>query len=334
MYQRIAFICLLLLSSEVYPQYFVSWSPDGTQLAFNNVDGIYIVSRDGSGLRKLAADVSSKPSWLPDGRVIFRGEGGIYSIYPDGSQWTLSFEGATSVSPDGNRLLFGRSSGELTSVLEMSNADGSGRRVELYTFYDTDRTIPVKGELFVWAPDSGKFAFRIAHGQGITVPVMLTVLPNYDIVTRNNSGDNFSWAPDSKRIAFDKEEDEETGRRSIYVVDIDTKKEGLLVEDAGGPVWSPDGRYIAFSRRDSASVWDIYVLDMETNTQIRLTADSDPEYNLVWSPDSVSIAYMSDFRQGDGNIGLRVRVIDVEGGRHITPVERSSWGEVKSQFYK
>lgn len=329
---RMIFVCLLLLSSKVYPQHFISWSPDGTQLAFNNVDGIYIMNRDGSDLRKLAADVSERPSWLPDGRVIFRGERGIYSINPDGSQWVLAFEGAISVSPDGKRQLFIRSSGENTAVLEVDNADGSGR-VELYTFYDTDRLL--SHYPYVWSPDSEKIAFRIAHGQGTHSPIFLTVLlptsHSLGIVTGNSSGDYFSWAPNSKRIAFDTREGDE-GRSSVYVVDIDTKEERLLIENAYSPVWSPNGKYIAFSRRDNTLVWDIYVLDMESNTQIRLTADPGPEYGLTWSPDSASLAYMSDFIRG--NIGLRAHVIDVKGEHHVTAVEGLSWGEIKSQFHK
>lgn len=326
MYQKILFICLVFLSSEVYPQYYVSWSLDGTQLAFNNDDGIYVADRDGSSLRRLT-DVSSPPSWLPDGRVIFSGEGGIYSIYPDGSQRTFSFKDAISVSPDGQKVLFQRSTGEFTYVLEVGNSDGSGEKSVLFGKSDTDNIF----SSFVWSPDSNKMAFRIAHSQGYSSPIFLTLLPGNDGLTTNDTGYGFSWAPDSKRIAFENVE-------GISAIDIDTRKEELLVEDAAAPFWSPDGRYIAFSRRDSASHWGIYTKNLESNTQKRLTTDLHQAFSPTWSPDGALIAYMTDLSGGIGGIpvhvGIQVHVIDIEGGHHITAVEGRSWGEIKSQVHK
>ncbi|MGH7510587.1 MAG: BamA/TamA family outer membrane protein [Gemmatimonadales bacterium] len=53
-----------------------SWSPDGQQLVFTGYDGglsdLFVVSRDGSGLRRLTEDkyADLHPVWSPDGRTI------------------------------------------------------------------------------------------------------------------------------------------------------------------------------------------------------------------------------------------------------------------------
>src|ERR671918_2382807 len=53
-----------------------SWSPDGQQLVFTGYDGglsdLFVVSRDGSGLRRLTQDkyADLHPVWSPDGRTI------------------------------------------------------------------------------------------------------------------------------------------------------------------------------------------------------------------------------------------------------------------------
>ncbi|HEV8454866.1 MAG TPA: hypothetical protein VGQ24_08240, partial [Gemmatimonadales bacterium] len=53
-----------------------AWSPDGQQLVFTGYDGglsdLFIVSRDGSGLRRLTEDkyADLHPVWSPDGRTI------------------------------------------------------------------------------------------------------------------------------------------------------------------------------------------------------------------------------------------------------------------------
>lgn len=191
-----AFVLMMLLSSTAYPQYYISWSPDGTQLVFSNVDGSYLMSSDGSLVRKMKIDVSSSPSWLPDGRIVFRGEGGLYSVDPDGDHLE-PFSKGFSVSPSGKRALFFEN-----SLLKIANLDDQ-KVTELFTYYDTDRLL----SSYVWSPDSAKIAFQIAHGQGISTTVLLTVLP-YNGTVAENSG-SFSWSPDSKEIAFDKISDEE-----------------------------------------------------------------------------------------------------------------------------
>src|SRR5882762_90084 len=53
-----------------------SWSPDGRQLVFTGFDGglgdLYIINRDGTGLRRLTADkyADLHPAWSPDGKTI------------------------------------------------------------------------------------------------------------------------------------------------------------------------------------------------------------------------------------------------------------------------
>lgn len=41
-----------------------SWSPDGEQIAFGRADGVYIVGRDGSSPRRVAATVPPRPAYL------------------------------------------------------------------------------------------------------------------------------------------------------------------------------------------------------------------------------------------------------------------------------
>jgi Tol biopolymer transport system component len=46
--------------------YRLAWSPDGSRLAFDTDDGIWVVGSDGSGLRMVIRDGLS-PTWSPDG---------------------------------------------------------------------------------------------------------------------------------------------------------------------------------------------------------------------------------------------------------------------------
>ncbi len=66
------------------------WSPDGRKLAFDtSKDFVYVVNRDGRGLRKVARNANG-PSWSPDGHWLVytsdrSGNGDIYVVNADGS---------------------------------------------------------------------------------------------------------------------------------------------------------------------------------------------------------------------------------------------------------
>lgn len=88
-----------LTDSPKYDDRDVSWSPDGTKIAFSSrrqvIDmQIYVMNADGSQLNKLTTGESSNyfPSWSPDGRkIVFTSSGphpvrgDIYVIDADGS---------------------------------------------------------------------------------------------------------------------------------------------------------------------------------------------------------------------------------------------------------
>jgi hypothetical protein len=61
------------------------------------------------------------------------------------------------------------------------------------------------------------------------------------------------------------------------------------------PVLSPDGKKLAVSMRDAdGGKRDIWVFDLATSNQTRLTSDPADETNPVWSPDGSQILYCSD----------------------------------------
>jgi Tol biopolymer transport system component len=95
-------------------------SPDGQWLAFDtqtdNQEDIFVVRRDGTGLRQLTNDSykDRAPQWSPDGkRILFfsnrTGKWEIWMVNADGGglqQITYATEGAENAiwSPDGTRI--------------------------------------------------------------------------------------------------------------------------------------------------------------------------------------------------------------------------------------
>ena len=80
-------------------------------------------------------------------------------------------------------------------------------------------------------------------------------------------------------------------------------------------LWSPDGRYLAFSARMDTSSLSLYLYDTHTNAVKRLTGDSAAQVvALSWSPDSKRIVYQTvkDYSTPNKNVET-VRAISVNG---------------------
>lgn len=168
----------------------------------------------------------------------------------------------------------------------------------------------------------------------------------------------FEWSPDSTRLAIVLKEDEDekkddkkpeaekpkpividryafkrdgagyvTGakRSRIYLYDIASKKLELVTTenfDETAPVWSPDGKQLAFtSNRDADGDRvpnnDIWVVDAKAGSKPRkLTAFTGSDSQPVWSPDGKFIAYLtgSEHKMGEYNMN-RLALVPVEGGQ-------------------
>jgi Tol biopolymer transport system component len=116
-----------------------AWSPDGTMIAFRKVvpgpygdyGRIFVINRDGTGLRQLSPDVAANDyrfddavSWSPDGkRLVFTRDWVLYLINPDGSG--LDSTGVNgqhpSWSPDGSRIAFSGTGGPGSNGLYLTD---------------------------------------------------------------------------------------------------------------------------------------------------------------------------------------------------------------------
>jgi Tol biopolymer transport system component len=96
-------------------------------------------------------------------------------------------------------------------------------------------------------------------------------------------------SPDGNRIVFE-------ALNQLWLASVSGGKPEALTNDQffkQSPAWSPDGKQIAFAS-DKAGTADIYVLDLATKTERRITAMNDSaEVEPVWSPDGSKIAFLN-----------------------------------------
>lgn len=292
------------------------FSPDGTKIAFSSdraLKGSYNIWVVDVATRKLTqwtsgADDEYEPAWSPDGSEIafVSGVGSngttIRSSMAVGAGKTVvtAPQGAHLNSPtwaaDGKHLAYIEFHGTKSLLKIAGEASGPmqmGEKDDVFPFPP------------VWlAPDeilyaaNGKICISKQGGETREIPFQAHVTLNrpsykgkkYEFDSSKSTQVKGivgpALAPDGKKVVFE-------AVNQLWLMEIG-KAPQALTNDAyykEDPVWSPDGTNIAYSS-DKAGTEDIYILDVATKSEKRVTSTPDAaEFAAAWSPDGKSLAY-------------------------------------------
>ena len=217
-------------------------------------------------------------------------DGGIFSMTADGEEARLLVPraGQPVWSPDGTRIAFAigqrpRGGGEPRSSVWVADADGRNRKRV---------TRSARASSPAWSPDGTLIAFVGDGGIHVVRPDgtderVLSFEPTL--------ANDLSWSPSGRELAAD------GGLGGLVAVRADGSGERRLTRQFNDaePAWSPDGRWIAFTRshfapkdrRDLLGDHSLHVVRADGTQERRLTSGAD-DFEPSWSPDSTSIVFV------------------------------------------
>jgi Tol biopolymer transport system component len=217
-----------------------AWSPDGRWIAFDTTrsgGGIYLVRRDGTGLRRVWKGSSAYPAWSPNGDwLAFSTDAGIVAVRRDGSgRRILVRRKATAQvkwSSDGRAIAFSVENGDFIDVYVKRLNGGSPAPV-------VRSHIGREVASFDWGRTRHELVLEVGDGR-IGVLNFGTGSMRY---VANGAAYEPAWSADRARVAF-----QCAGEICTMTANGKNRRVLTAVYGATEPAWSPDGRWIVFSR--------------------------------------------------------------------------------------
>ncbi len=299
-------------------------SPDGKTVLYavsyysigqnKGIRDLYTIGVDGNNPRQITRPPKSEFNavWRPDGKKIGylsaqSGNVQLWEMNPDGSdaQQVSDIEGGITgfkYAPNMRKILFSK---DVPVEKKFENLfeglpQASGRLMDELMYRHWDHWVDFNSHVFYADYDGTKVWNEKDIMAGEPWPAPLSPFGGIEQV---------SWTPDSKTIAYTCKK--LTGKAAtlstnsdIYFFDLASGKttnmtEGMMGFDVG-PVFSPDGKYMAWESMERDGYESdqnrFFVMNLETGEKWDATKDFDQNAgNLLWSPDSKHIYFTSDW---------------------------------------
>jgi eukaryotic-like serine/threonine-protein kinase len=280
-----------------YPQFL----PDGERFLYfvasanPNVQGMYASSLTHPEQRKQIVRTAAKAVYVPP-RAIYAG-------------YLLWLQDQTLVAQRFDAATLGRSGDPITIAREVG----------------LNPTAPMRGAF--WASESGVLIY-FSNPPGIKRP-LLWIGPDGKHIgdaMPQDATQSPALSPDGTRIAIDRVF--ERGNPDIWIWESARQTMTRLTFDPGidaSPIWSPDGRQVAFGSDRDNGVMQVYVKEASgAGQERRLTGGMSPRIPLDWSSDG---KYLLIRESGPNRENWDLAALPLDGNQQPIPVVHSNFNE-------
>jgi dipeptidyl aminopeptidase/acylaminoacyl peptidase len=300
-------------------------SPDGKWVAYTvatpdmdanrNTTSLWMAPvAGGDAIQLTRTGKDSSPNWSPDGKSIAflsarSGESQVYLLSMDGGEahpLTKLSTGADFVkwSPDGKTIAFTSSVYPDCKDDECNKKRNDEKEKNKVKAHVTEKLLYRHWTHWNEGPRAHLFVMP-SDGNGKAKD--LTPSANYDVPPDQRGDENdINFSPDSKELCFtavtDKVEAISTNG-DLFIVPVagggEPKRITTQLGFDGNPVYSPDGKYIAYHAQLTAAYeadkWRVMLYDRATGKSENLSEAFDRSAtNLAWSPDSKMIYFLAE----------------------------------------
>ncbi len=267
--------------------YYPTWTPDGKQITYVDTShAIESTPSDGTGsattLYTDATNTFYSPTWSPDGKSL------AYTELVNQGTLTQLFVNGKALS--GNEDVFAFPARWASNDSLIYAADG--KILQRSVSAGTVQTIPFSAKVSF---NRASYPMK-AHDFDSTAKQPATGVLSPEL------------SPDGRHVAF-------VALNQLYEMAIGHKPVALTNTPwaKATPVWSPDGRYLAYAS-DEDGPMAIYIRNIDTGATRRLTAPfTGAQAKLAWSPNGQKIAFETALDSEAGSQALYVA--DVASGQ-------------------
>jgi WD40-like Beta Propeller Repeat len=343
-----------LMPLGIPPQALPRWEPRTSGLAYFTPGDTKITIEDGAVPRVVRLDGAVNGlAWAPRGDALFaitlhpNGLSSLSTLSPDGAVRVVRSDldaspyfNALAITDDGGRVFLALAGETPPDPKARHDPDAPHRDLDIYALDlrsgQLRNVTSAPGDDFCPAIASGSLYWtrNDPAPQVVTLPLAggeATVVADHGFLPR--------WRPDGRQIAFTRA----YYRLSDYgldmdgwIVDVDGNGESTSAprswiagfgEDMG-PVWSPNGRWVAYHSHRSATAVPLYESPGRTDDTWLMRASGGPEIRLTdfgfevgppdWAPDSRRLIFDSWDREGPPRFAKPwIVTIDPESGRSL-----------------
>ncbi len=288
----------------------VRWAPGRDQIIYvlgsseRGMISLWVMNRDGSGRKRMTA---SLPAEYDDAFIQLSVDQRYVALLrqydeKDPNQWEtdiLDTQTATSQVMTATWFFEWSPMENLLAIYRWGDGD-------LYIVQPDAKILnkyqirPPNSRELLWSPDGQQILFS-SPGLSVSGVSLVTEIYSLDLrtgrirpltTTKSQYYDRLlglvSISPGAKHIAFvsDYTKPDGTGEINVlYMLDVDSGREIRLADHVAwsAPVWSPDGKQIAFvSTKDGSNYGQIYTIDVASKQIKQLTCDDDLKQSLSW----------------------------------------------------